>query len=110
MKPALEEAARCVGSTVFRAELEADAQALADARTLIDLLKEQLAHEQAVNADVRTLDAARAEGYDFGQPYPITRAPDSPWRIESSDSEVYWEGPTPDAARHAAAEWVRSQR
>lgn len=67
-----------------------------------------LAAAQAL-ADMRTLDRARADGHDFGQPYPETSKPSSPWRIESNDSDLYWQGPTPDAARHAAAEWVRAQ-
>lgn len=63
-------------------------------------------------ADVRTLDEWRAS------------LPGLDWHMTGSDGwswcRLYWgddlagrrgfDGPTPDAARHAAAEWVRSQK
>ncbi len=62
--------------------------------------------DMRILADVRALWEARAAGYDFGQPYPVN---DDLWRIESNDQPVlFWEGSTPEAACHEAAQWFRA--
>lgn len=93
----------CEGCAPFahmplKVKLSGDAQALADARALADA--------QAL-ADVRTLDE-----YDPTWAHGrINRRPAVIVRDGSTASKTRWfKGPTRDAARHAAAEWVRAQK
>lgn len=64
-------------------------------------------------ADVRTLDEWAAQ--DPENPFATTRGEvDEPmrwccWREGPPNERCYFYAPTPDAARHAAAEWVRGQ-
>jgi hypothetical protein len=73
--------------------------------------KQEMARMSAsdnVLTDLQALWQARAEGYDFGQPYPTTSG--GPWRIESNDVPgLYWEASTPEGVCTQAATWMREQ-
>lgn len=87
----------------------AEEQAARIAHAKKELARMRASGEHDVLTDLRTLWQARAEGYDFGQPYPTTSG--GPWRIESNDVPgLYWEASTPEGACAQAATWMREQR
>ncbi len=104
----------------LRASFEATIERLAHESGLDDVYREIAADAQAL-ADVRTLDewAVRHPGLafltqDFGISATGNHAEDDHserWAcLAPSSLALRFLGPTPDAARHAAAEWVRGQR
>lgn len=84
-----------------------------DSRVWVDTLMTKLEADAQALADVRTLDewaAADDERYVvtgpqyFGKSWYCTL-----WHVENKREAGPFQADTPDAARHAAAEWVRSQ-
>lgn len=78
---------------------EADAQALADVRTLDDWIRQRRYRYYSV-------DNHPAASADW---ICSLHDPDIECEDDAPDTTAQGRGPTPDAARRAAAEWVRGQ-